>query len=411
MKRKGRECNGTSDHIDSIPDDLTSEILCRLPGKSLMKLQYLSKFWLSIIRSQRFIDSFFSRSLNRGSSLLITFNNGDFTRNTKKRLFFFSASSEGEQKSCSTLVANLDMTIVSSEGEQKSSSTLVASTDNYSCRRSNLVRGFVCCSHQGRFLICNPTTRQIVALPKTGHNKCSSIYLGYDPIDDQYKALCMTVSRGDFGDVEHKVLTLGRGDSKNLSWREINDNTKPHISSTKGICIDGVVYYGARRPNFDKVIVCFDVRSEKISFINPPFIKRGWEPGTNLMNYKGKLAFVNTAYYPYRERFILWILDNVEKHEWSNIRCKLPLSPSKLLSYSFIGCNKPGEIILAPQLLSHNLEPFYILYYDVTRHDIRMVRLEGIADNEEFRRRYGIGENGDCHVFMASQHFDDINFL
>ncbi|XP_010419488.1 PREDICTED: F-box protein At1g30790-like [Camelina sativa] len=197
MKLKGRECNGTSDHSDSIPDDMTFEILGRLPGKSLMKFQYLSKFWFSIIRSQRFIDSFFSRSLSRGSRLLITFKNGEIINgNTEKRLFFFSASREGEQKSSSTLVANLDMTI--------------ASTDNYCYTR---------------------------------------------------------------------------------------------------------------------------------------------------------------------------------------------------------GSNKTGEIILAPQLLSSKLEPFYILYYNVTSQGIRRVRLEGIADNEEFRRRYGIGKNGDCRVYMASEHFEDIAFL
>ncbi|XP_010431728.1 PREDICTED: F-box protein At1g30790-like [Camelina sativa] len=404
MKLKGRECNSTSDHSDSIPDDMTLEILGRLPGKSLMKFQYLSKFWFSIIRSQRFIDSFFSRSLNRGPRLLITFKNGELiSRNTQKRLFFFSASREGEQKSSSTLVANLDMTI--------------ASTVNYCYTRGTLVHGFLCCSHQGRFLICNPTTRQIVTLPEPGdNNKLTFKYLGYEPVDDQYKALCMMFSRGDFGDVEHKVLTLRRGDTKNLSWREIKDNTEPYGPSTKGICIDGIVYYGATRPNNrDKVIVCFDVRFEKISLINPPFNEEMWDHGADLMNYKGKLAFVGLADDFYNNQMIiLWILDNVEKHEWSKITCQLRgsgLCHSKIRSYSFTGSSKTGEIILAPQLLSRKLEPFYILYYNVTSQGIRRVRLEGIADNEEFRRRYGIGKNGDCRVYMASEYFEDIAFL
>ncbi|XP_024016536.1 F-box protein At1g30790 [Eutrema salsugineum] len=274
--------------FDHIPDDLEIDILSRLPGTSLMNSQYLSKSWFSIIQNQRFSDSFNSRSLNRGSRLLIAFNNCEFT--TKKadmRLFFFTASEEGENKSSSSLVANLAMTIPST-------------VDYYYTRSGSgtLAHGFLCCSYQGRFLICNPTTRQIVTLPESGNDvnkKLTFKLLGYDPIDDQYKAMFMMASRCGDGDVVHKVLTLGGGDNiKTLLWRKIKDNTGPYVPYTKGICINGIVYYGATRPNTDRVIVCFDVRFEKISLMNPPLYIKSWEVGTNLINYRGKLAIIHT---------------------------------------------------------------------------------------------------------------------
>lgn len=282
MKRKEQECNSTSDQLDPIPNDLMVEIFSRLPGTSLMKFQYLSKFWFSIIRSQRFIDSFLSRSLNRGSRLLITLNN--INENGEKRLFLFSASNEGANKSSSSsLVANLDMIIPSADAY-------------YYFPQGTIVHGFICCSYHGRFLICNSITRQIVTIPESGDYmfrdyKFTYNYLGYDPIDDQYKALCMMASQSDYGDIKHKVLTLGRGDNKNHSWRQIEDNTEPYRPYTKGICINGVVYYGASRSDTN-VIVCFDVRNEKICLMNPPFSIKYWDSGTNLINYKGKLAVI-----------------------------------------------------------------------------------------------------------------------
>lgn len=67
MKGKKQEptkddSNDGSSHIDLIPMDLTVEILTRLPVKSLLKFQYVSKTWFSIIRSKDFITSSASMS-------------------------------------------------------------------------------------------------------------------------------------------------------------------------------------------------------------------------------------------------------------------------------------------------------------------------------------------------------------
>lgn len=105
--------------------------------------------------------------------------------------------------------------------------------------------------------------------------------------------MCKKVSNSK-EDQEHMVLTLG-GDQK-PSWRRIEGTTRNYCPLTKGSCINGFVYYGAWTPIrfMDRVVVCFDVRSEKLSFIELPSRNNiDWEGTSALIDYKGKLANVN----------------------------------------------------------------------------------------------------------------------
>ncbi|XP_010480774.1 PREDICTED: F-box protein At1g30790-like [Camelina sativa] len=392
--------------IDHIPLDLTVEILTRLPAKSLMKFKSVSKSWSSIIRSQVFIDSFYSISSTR-PRFIVAFTNGIFAKREEKRLFFFSSSHEGHESSF--LVTNHHMTIP------------CLSVCSNPASRCVSVRGFIGCSLVGGFMVCNPSTRQVIVLPSLPSRRAPDMRgkcLGYDPVDDQFKALSLISSRIPNNDsVEHLVLTL-KGDKKKYSWRQIrgNNNVPPYSPLTMKVCINGVVYYGGWTPkvNMNPVIVCFDVRSEKINFIKAPRDVVGWWNDSILMEYKGKLASI--VRYPLAcfHSFDLWVLEDMEKHEWSKQTCEIPFS---LWDYvggfqlSFPGTNKVGEIILAPKILSrYHLQPFYIFYYHVETSNIRRVRLEGIADDESFRHCYGIGKDV-CNVYISPEHVENIRFL
>ncbi|KAG2317944.1 hypothetical protein Bca52824_021066 [Brassica carinata] len=88
-----------------LPYDMEVETLTRLPGKSLMKFLCVCKTWYSLIRSQRFVASYYA-----ASRFIVAFTNsagGD----DPKRLFILSG--EEASSSSSSLVANLDMTIPS----------------------------------------------------------------------------------------------------------------------------------------------------------------------------------------------------------------------------------------------------------------------------------------------------------
>ncbi|KAL9813124.1 putative F-box associated interaction domain-containing protein [Arabidopsis thaliana] len=91
-------------------------------------------------------------------------------------------------------------------------------------------------------VICNPSTGQSLILPKveTSSNWVKSCfgydksYLGYDPVEKQYKVLSVKRSNGF---EEYQVLTLGIGEP---SWRMIKCS-RPHNHYSTNVCINGVL--------------------------------------------------------------------------------------------------------------------------------------------------------------------------
>ncbi|ESQ33848.1 hypothetical protein EUTSA_v10009556mg [Eutrema salsugineum] len=135
--------------VDPIPHDLELEIMTRLPGKYLMRFLRLSKMWSSIIRSQRFVDSYYAMSSATRSRFTISFSNGPNICETL--LFIFSSSYEKEESS--SLATNLEMVIPSLHGFSDGS-------DCYS------VNGLIGCS--GLFTVCNPSTKKVTTFPYLG---------------------------------------------------------------------------------------------------------------------------------------------------------------------------------------------------------------------------------------------------
>ncbi|KAG7598796.1 F-box associated domain type 3 [Arabidopsis suecica] len=152
----------------------------------------------------------------------------------------------------------------------------------------------------------------------------------------------------------------------------------------------------------DPVILCFDVRYETLSFIRAPRDVVVFQSESILIEYKGKLASIVRELWSFSS-FDLWILEDVEKHDWSKQTFELPFP---LVSMTSPGTNKAGEIIFAPDSLPKDVQPFYIVVDNVERQDIRRVRLQGIADNQEFRRRYGLIDR--CCVSISPQHVESI---
>ncbi|CAE5958898.1 unnamed protein product [Arabidopsis arenosa] len=378
-----------SSKVGPIPLDLEIEILIRLPAKSLMKFQCVSKMWSSIIRSQRFVSSYYAMSSTmRSHRFIIAFSNGESAKREDKRLFIFSSSYEGDESS-SSLVTNLDMTIPS------------VTVISFSTCAS--VHGLIGSTRSGPFVVCNPCTGKVTMLPCSGTHTS----FGYDPVDDQFKALTQ-VSPYPYQEpnvLVHEVLTLGGGEP---SWTRSKVTTPVYYTATRKLCINGFVYFGAWSPRnrIDPVIGCFDVRFERLSFIKAPMAVVCLEGESILIEYKGKLAAI--ARHPYKpfHSFDLWILEDVKTHDWSKQTFKLPFSLGLGTNLTSPGINKAGEIIFAPKCLSRDVEPFYIFYHNVERNDIRKVTIKGIADDREFRRRYGLA--GDCCVHISPDHVESI---
>ncbi|KAH0878925.1 hypothetical protein HID58_066319, partial [Brassica napus] len=123
------------------------------------------------------------------------------------------------------------------------------------------------------------------------------------------------------------------------------------------------------------------VLSGKLSFIKLTRKQSiNWGGTSTLINYTRKLANVTVLshlddiYYV----FDLWVLEDANEHRWSMRQCSF---------------------------LPWDLQPFYILFFNVENNNIRKVQVKGIADDEGFTHRYGIVINGDCEVYI-SQNID-----
>lgn len=231
-------------------------------------------------------------------------------------------------------------------------------------------------------VICNPSTGQL---------------FGYDPIDKQVKVLSLS-GEPNMVSEEYQIMTLGMG---KLFQRMINCGRfllcNPHF---KGICINGVLYYPSLDfPRGSYLLVCFDVRSEKLTFIN--FIIM---VGT-MINYNGKLGFllsVKSGYVDESSTSVnLWVLEDIHKQEWSERTFVLPalweedIVESAMLG--FVGMTGTNEIVMRP--LSLPGRPFYLIYFNIERNTVVRVAIQGMNGSEY------------DHVHIFLDHVENVKLL
>ncbi|XP_056851685.1 F-box protein DOR-like [Raphanus sativus] len=258
--------------------------------------------------------------------------------------------------------------------------------------------------------ICNPSTGQCFTLPEAKRRERFSwirTFLGYDPIEKQVKVLTITGGHGGDNaifDEHHQVLTISETDK--MSWRRIECGTS-HSPVSDGVCISGVLYYKAYKhyfPNARMMIVCFDVRSEKYSFVRVTESSLGaMEPETSLINYKGRLASLEMKRSFGEEAstsFDLWVpQDSGKLEEWSKHTYKFPMSRNEAIQDNklyFSVVTGKNEIVLFPRKVSH---PFYVLYYNLERKTSRRVEIRGLKELKGKK------------VFAYLDHIEDLKLM
>ncbi|KAJ4867316.1 F-box family protein [Raphanus sativus] len=348
----------------TIPVDLIVDILSLLPAKSIIRFQSVSKQWFSIIRSKYLVDTFLIRSKTRPHLLLVL----ELSKPGKR--FLFSVPEHKINDKTSTAIARHDMTRSPSRDVYYFSSLPV---NGFVCFTGIISSTGLCNS----ITVCNPITRQTVKLPDV-RNKGRKVYelLGYDPVEDQYKVLCViTCVRYRSVQVdnqqEHYVCTVSS--SEKQEWRKI-ENTSAYIYRHiyPGICIDGVIYYGIEESN----IVKFDVRSEKMELIKAPEESNS----SNLVNYNGRLGGVEFIYYKHEIR--LWILEDIEKQQWSSMKFSYPRELGNHLVSN--GVIHTGELMVFQRSLKEaDIEPFCVYYYDFNKESSRKVEIQGVETDEK----------------------------
>ncbi|CAH8387920.1 unnamed protein product [Eruca vesicaria subsp. sativa] len=360
----------------TIPFDLIIEILSRLPAKSLLRFQSVSKLCLSTIRSKFFVDLFLTRSKTR-PRLLFTF----YLQNSWDK-FLFSAPEydNNEDDKSSSVLARYDMMTISELDVICGS-----------------VNGFICCksvvssTKLNKITVYNPTTRQIIKLPDvTSDTGYVDALFGYDPVEDQYKVLCVNRKPQQ---QEFLVCTLIS--SQKQEWRKmentIGDNSQCLYLGQ--VCIDGAVYYSVG----ESMIVRFDVRSEKIEFIKTP--KKSAAFKTALVNYNGKFGRLECSHK--KKMVTLWVLEDVEKQEWSSMTYAFPYQRWEISH----GVSVVPQDGIRWAFTRKSRLPFRVCYYDFNKKNVREVEIRGMEDGD-LRPIDGFGV-----VDANAGHIENIRFL
>ncbi|CAH8320202.1 unnamed protein product [Eruca vesicaria subsp. sativa] len=277
MIRRSLRLSNKRRAIVVIPLDLQVEILCRLPSKSVVRFMLVSKSWREIILSKSFIRL---RSLAQPLRFLLVFCDKNNQTGRTSCSFFSSSSLLPSSTSISTTFLSR-----------------ITFPLRYRPSYSNYyVNGLM---NMGE-IICNPLTGKSVSLPKlvklTADSKprLATRFFGYDPVNNQYKVLCITPNHARNAtspfNYYYQVFTLG---AKPKTWRFI-DCDIPHICLSNGLCIDGFVYYIAISGQ-GIYVMRFDLKSEKFNI----FARVSQETKAlyfrdngcrTLINYHGKVA-------------------------------------------------------------------------------------------------------------------------
>ncbi|CAH8262371.1 unnamed protein product [Arabidopsis lyrata] len=347
-------------------------ILSRLLAKSVARFHCVSKRWASTLDSPNFKELFLTKSSAKPLLLFAIEEEGIWS-------FFSSPQLENPyEKSSSTLVAAASFHV-------KFSPDNLRINHYYNLRYFSIgyASGLIYIygdRHQARPLICNPNTGRYAILPYRYTYRKAYSFFGFEPIDKQYKVLSMAYPCGPGHD---KVLTFGAGD---MTWRRIKCSLR-HDAYSEGVCINGVLYYlGDTSDCYNDghdvtsryVIVCFDLRSEKFTFI-------GVERSCGLINYKGKLAVIFWEDYDdfYSEdgdaELRVWVLEDVEKHEWSKYAYTWTDGKFFRRQVSMVGVTTSGDIVFSMCKYTFE-EPFYVFYLNPERKTLQRVEIQGFGE-------------------------------
>ncbi|RID61518.1 hypothetical protein BRARA_E00660 [Brassica rapa] len=335
----------------SIPIDLILEILSRLPSKSL---------WRTMLSCPYFKELYLTRS-SAGPRLLFAVDK------VGEELHFYSSPQPQIPYDKSSLVEAADY------------------HTKFPSRRCNYASGLICFSGK-----CH-SRKDALTLILIMYNT-SKAFLGFDPVDRQFKILVEHLPYPSARDRRHITLTLR---VPKLGWRS-NIGCPKYYSYywSEGICINGDIYYVARtHENNILVIVCFVVRYEEFKVIEAECFTH---KTPTFINYKGKLGGINWESGDTGAKLRMWVLHDVEKQEWSSYVYPLPENDViKLHEFTVAGMTIRGEFVL---FLLDTFKRFYVFYFNPEKNTLRSVEIQGFGENVS-----------SVKVFV--DHVEDFNFF
>ncbi|GAU50212.1 hypothetical protein TSUD_408950 [Trifolium subterraneum] len=286
----------------TLPFDLVSEILCRLPVKLLSQLRYLCKSINCLISDPKFAKKHLRLSIKRHHLI------GSST-NDSRELLLFDSPIPSDFSTFKIMLTQLNHPIT--RDIYPKLPLRLSSCDGILCFTMD----------HSSVVLWNPSIRKFKLLPPLKNPLkvpiWSSFSLGYDPFIDNYKVVAISFFMDGCNEVN--VHTFGTD-----SWRRIQDFPFPHLVCAHGVFVSGTVNWLAHSISSSRAIVSLDLEKESFQkLFHPNLEKCSWSLGV----VRDCLCI-----FAHSKKFLdVWIMKEYgNKESWAKL-CSVPLKEEWVL--------------------------------------------------------------------------------
>lgn len=286
--------------------DITSNVLSRLPTKTLFGMKRVSKEWHQLMLDRSFI------RLQLKSTEPIS----GFIFQEK-----FQWCKEDIQ-SVNYIPAEADVTKVHSTVLNFLPETVVVQSS---------VHGLICCrscfpSQNPIIYVCNPVNKEWVSLPYPESDIQDNLALGFDPFVDpidvstNFKVIRVYELDADMDNMDDILYSFDIYSSQTRAWRKSVEicQCSSHLYKNKGLFVKGLFYWLTRG---DKILM-FDVENEFSLLITVPLPLTHFNgiPEMCIGECDGQLHYVLIS----EDGLQLWVLEEQYTSQW-DLKCSISL--------------------------------------------------------------------------------------
>jgi F-box interacting protein len=242
-----------------LPEDLSMEILSRLPVKSLMRCKCVSKSWYALVTNPSFISKHLkiSHNLNRGAAIIRHGGGLD-------QLRLSTLSNE-------TLEVSADVDLSKWFQDEVSMVSMFGPCNGILCLSCALWKK----RDYDRLVLWNPATRESKILPPIHRqldmpDLTSTFGFGFDPKTNDYKVVRIMNFRFRYCEVQVYHLSTN-------SWRVLDSSPNPSYFIPPprfSSYLNGVYYWWARVHDYSdmgrRLLLSFDMSNEEFQEVLPP---------------------------------------------------------------------------------------------------------------------------------------------
>ncbi|KAI9112021.1 hypothetical protein K1719_016917 [Acacia pycnantha] len=277
------ENNGAAPYL---PEEIITNILSRLPAKSVIRFQCICKYWKNLLKTPSFIADHL-RHNHQNPSVIFS---ESYVSNTPRLRFIDCAMQVRYVPKVPPPFDSLKFNVI-------------GSSNGLLC---GIIRNFP--RSTPSFIVWNPLTRDVREVPESRSRNVHPCVLGFgfSPIVNDYKIVAV------YREVDGRICGSDVYSLSRNSWKEIEIGNLDDVTcSDSTVSVNGVIFsYGVKSKKY--VIVSFDTTAQVFDLIPLPPLS-GSDPIFQLFDltvYEDKFAILTTSEMGRSSSKVdLWVLD------------------------------------------------------------------------------------------------------